>query len=120
MRDPDQWIRQFTSSRRDELKPFHPDPLIFPVTYEPLRILQMVTIAKEMALNESMMHSIMRQVLIQQAMGDEWFRVLLLERRVTLGVAVMVGYIWSTFSLFWTVARASRLSALLLLPSVFA
>jgi hypothetical protein len=123
LRDPDQWISEFATSRRDsatQLKPFVPDPLIFPVTYEPLRILQMVTIAKEMALNESMMHSIMRQVLIQQAMGDEWFRVLLLERRVTLGVAVMVGYIWSTFSLFWTVARASRLSALLLLPSVFA
>jgi tryptophan-rich sensory protein len=123
LRDPDQWISEFATSRRDsatQLKPFHPDPLIFPVTYEPLRILQMVTIAKEMALNQSMMHSIMRQVLIQQAMGDEWFRVLLLERRVTLGVAVMVGYIWSTFSLFWTVARASRLSALLLLPSVFA
>lgn len=123
LRDPDQWISEFASSRRDsaaQLKPFHPDRLIFPVTYEPLRILQMVTIAKEMCLNESMMHSIMRQVLIQQAMGDEWFRVLLLERRVTLGIVVMVGYIWSTLSLFWTVARASRLSALLLLPSVFA
>jgi hypothetical protein len=123
LRDPDQWISEFASSRRDsaaQLKPFHPDPLIFPVTYEPLRILQMVTIAKEMALNKSMMHSIMRQVLIQQAMGDEWFRVLLLERRVTLGIVVMVGYIWSTFSLFWTAARASYLSALLLLPSLLA
>jgi hypothetical protein len=123
LRDPDQWISEFASSRRDsaaQLKPFHPDPLIFPVTYEPLRILLMVTIAKEMALNENMMHSIMRQVLIQQAMGDEWFRVLLLERRVTLGIVVMVGYIWSTFSLFWTAARASYLSALLLLPSVLA
>jgi hypothetical protein len=123
LRDPDQWISEIASSRRGsavQLKPFHPDPLIFPVTYEPLRIVLMVTIAKEMALNKSMMHSIMRQVLIQQAIGDEWFRVLLLERRVTLGIVVMVGYVWSTFSLFWTAARASYLSALLLLPSVLA
>jgi len=124
LRDPDQWIREIANAQRRnapiQLKPFHPDPLIFPVTWEPLRIVQMMTVAKEMALNKDMMHSIMRQILIQQAVGDEWYRVLLCEKRVGLGIVVSIGYFFSTLSLYLTAARASLLSGLLLLPSVLA
>lgn len=76
----------------------------------------MVIVAKEMAGEKDVMHSIMRQFLIQQAFCDEWYRVLMCEKRVALGVFVVAGYFLSTFTLFWTIGVVSKLSMVLVLP----
>jgi hypothetical protein len=73
----------------------------------------MVTIAKEMALNQSMMHSIMRRY-HSASHGRRVGAPLLRD-----GTRRCHGGVSGQLSRSWTVARASRLSALLLLPSVF-
>jgi len=123
MRDPDTWLRDVAMQRKNgeaTLKPFHPDPLLFPTTWEPLRILQMIAVAKEMAGSDRIMYLLMRQVLAQQAIGDEWYRALMCEKRVALGIALISCYLIATLRLFWTAATSSSLSALLVLPSLLA
>lgn len=118
LRDPDRWIREIAIVRRDSpvpLKPFQPDPLLFPATWEPLAVFQMIILAIEM--RSTGQHAIMRQVLVQQAFRDEWYRVLMYEKRVVLGIAVMVGYLMSSIVLFVTVAlHGNHVSTILLLP----
>jgi hypothetical protein len=68
----------------------------------------------------------MRQILVQQSFADEWYRVLLCEKRIAIGIFVMVGFLASSLSLFWTLlvvgtsarssSRDAGLSAVLLLP----
>lgn len=135
MRDPDQWIRAMAAaqrfpgpfandlSRHDEpLRPFRPDPLLFPATWEPLRALHLLGLAREMTTPcHHRMRAIMRRALIQQAFADEWYRVLLCERRIAIGMLAMAGYLISALSVFWTAATArpataSGPTALLLLP----
>jgi tryptophan-rich sensory protein len=126
MRDPDRWITTIATSRRDAWKqPFTPEPLLFPSTWPPLSILRNIAVAKAMASSSHIavrnsMHVLMRQFLIQQAILDEWHRVLMDERRVGLGIAaIAVGFIASCF-LFVTVAYADGISAVLMVPFLLA
>jgi hypothetical protein len=143
LRDPDQWIREIAynsmmQSRRrmyysngnnissEPLRPFQPDPLLFPATWEPLRLLLYLGLAREMTCSRHAMHRLMRQILVQQSFADEWYRVLLCEKRIAIGIFVMVGFLASSLSLFWTLlvvgtsarssSRDAGLSAVLLLP----
>ena len=128
MKDPDQWITDLATSHRDAAKswkPFTPEPLLFPSTWPPLSILRNLAVAKAMASSSNIavrdsMHVIMRQFLIQQAILDEWHRVLMDERRVGLGiVAIGIGFTAACF-LFVTVAYADGISAVLMIPSLLA
>ena len=131
MRDPDRWISsvagQFEVGRRANSKaskPFTPEPLLFPSTWPPFRMLRNVAVAKAMATTSDLvpnsMHVVMRQFLIQQALMDEWHRVLMEEKRVGLGVySIAVGFIATSF-LFVTVALIDSVSAVLMLPSLLA
>ena len=90
-----------------------------------VRILQLAAVAKEMYGSDKIMHKLMRLTLIQQAFGDEWFRVLMCEKRVALGIGVMVGYLVSTLSLLFKivnkpVSSVSSVSILLVAPSIIA
>ena len=124
--DPDKWLREVIARREPSHDvPFEPDFRLFPVTWRSLRVLQMIAVAREMYGGEAIMHTLMRRVLIQQAFGDEWFRVLICERRIALGMAVMIGYLLSTLALFSKimykpVASLSSVSILLAAPSVVA
>lgn len=123
LRDPEQWIRDVARQRRTvqpPTKPFQTDPMLFPATWEPLTILQMVVVSSEMNHNRQIMHKIMRQLLVQQALGDEWYRVLLCEKRVGLGLIVMGFYALSSIRLFWTVANQNNVAALFLMGPLFA
>jgi hypothetical protein len=143
LRDPDQWIRAIAynsiqQQRRrmrlyysnyisaEPLRPFRPDPLLFPATWEPLRLLLLFGLAREMTSSTATMHTLMRQILVQQSFADEWYRVLLCEKRIAIGIFVMGGFLVSSLNLFWTVlARTSDpgsdagLSIALLLPYLF-
>lgn len=128
--DPGKWFREVLArDRRDPsrhaLQPFDPDWRLFPATWRIVRILQLAAVAKEMWGSDAIMHDFMRLVLIQQALGDEWFRVLMCEKRVALGIAVMVGYFVSTVNLFSKIIHkpmtcVSSVSILLAAPSVVA
>lgn len=120
MLDPDQVIREIVNSATADLKPFHPDPMLFPATWGWLLFLQMIACAREMSRNSGVMHSVMQQVIIQQALRDEWYRALILERRVALGAVLICIYFVATIGVFWTVGTADGLSALLTLPTVCA
>merc|ERR1711935_371818 len=75
--------------------------------------------SSEIAAHDSM-HVIMRQFLIQQAILDEWHRVLMDERRVGLGIcAIAVGFTASCF-LFVSIAYADGISAAFMVPSLLA
>jgi tryptophan-rich sensory protein len=120
MRDPDQVVKEIlkTTSSSLDLKPFHPEPLLFPVTWMPFRLLQFVAVLREM--RTPVMGNIMRRLLIQQVLFDEWYRSLMKEKRVALGVGLSCLYGLSTISLYWSVGSVNGLSALLMLPVVLA
>ena len=117
LRDPDSLIRDI-ASKEDALRPFDPNPLLFPSTWQFFRFLQMIAVAKEMAVSSDAMHSMMRQVLIQEVLREEWYRVLMLEKRVALGIAVVTLYGLSTLALFFTVGEVSGPSVIFILPSL--
>ena len=144
--DPDQWFREILATRQRRkhhhhpydstgtsfdpvrqyaLQPFDPDYRMFPATWSTLRILQMIAIAKEMYGTNTIMHTFMHLVLIQQAFNDEWYRTLMCEKRIVWGMIVMMGYTISTISLFWNMMHkpahiVSSLSILMMTPSVLA
>lgn len=136
--DPDQWFREIVSNERRRRqratavaayrsnKPFDPDPSLFPSTWLLIRILQIFAVCKEMYYSKRIMHSYMRQILVLQVLCDEWYRVVFFEKRIGLGIAVMAGYIYTTFGLLWKVIgrkpvpNVSSISTLLMIPSVVA
>ncbi|KAL7576108.1 hypothetical protein ACA910_000886 [Epithemia clementina (nom. ined.)] len=119
LRDPDSLIREI-ATKEDVLRPFDPKPLLFPSTWQVFRLLQMLAVAEQMPVSGESMHSMMRQILIQEVLRSEWYRVLMLEKRVALGIAVVVMYGLSTLALFVTVGEGSGQSALLIMPSLLA
>lgn len=86
--DPDQWFREIIARDRHSLKPFNPDVMMFPSTWPVLRIMFLLAIAVEMS--SSNMHKLMRNILVHQALSDEWYRVVMCEKRVAWGIVVGV------------------------------
>jgi len=111
---------------------FNPDPLLFPATWLPLRWLQIFAITKAFSTDplqyrwcspdndKVVIPRLMKQYLVQLALGDEWQRVFLGERRVGLGILVVLSYF---VSLIWMVCTTFTLdggAAAMLIPSVLA
>ena len=116
LRDPDSFLRPPTKAH---LRPFNPNPSLYPSTWQLFRILQMIAIALQMPNSAESMHSMMRQLAIQEALRSEWYRVLMIEKRVALGMAAVAAYGMSTLVLFFCVGEVDGTSAILLLPSLF-
>lgn len=108
------------------------DPLLFPATWLPLRWIQIFAVAKAFSTDPQnyrwcspendriVIPKLMKQYLIQLALGDEWQRVFLGEKRVGLGIIVVLSYF---IALVWMVFTAFTLdggSAAMLIPSVLA
>lgn len=121
MRDPDRWFREIANQMKDEsasLKPFHPNRLLFPATWQPLYFLQLWAAANAMTGEEKLRHTLMKYLLLQQAFSDEWFRMLMVEKRVALSMVALVGYIAITLAVFFSVTSVSSLGTLMVLPYV--
>lgn len=83
---------------------FNPDPILFPATWLPLRWLQIFAVTKAFATDplqyrwcspendKVVIPRLMKQYLVQLALGDEWHRVFLGEKRVGLGILVVFSY----------------------------
>lgn len=117
MRDPHQVVKAvLRTTPAKVLKPFHPEPFFFPSTWLPIRMIEYVAVLREMG--TSHMSLIMRRLLVQQALFDEWNRALMKEKRVALGLGIMCMYSINTCMLCWSVGVSNGRSALLMLPAV--
>jgi hypothetical protein len=86
MKDPEEWITSIASP--PAIQPFAADPILFPATWAPLRLLQILGVAQALS-----RPNVMRLFLLQVAFADEWYRTLVSERRVTLGLCVALCYL---------------------------
>ena len=111
---------------------FNPDPLLFPATWLPLRWLQIFAVAKAFSTDplqyrwcspedsNIVIPRLMKQYLVQLALGDEWHRVFLGEKRMGLGTLVVVSYFISLLLMVFTTFTLDGGAAAMLIPSVFA
>ena len=109
---------------------FNPDPMLFPSTWMPLRWLQMFAIAKAFSTDplnyrwcspeeaDSVIAKLMRQYLVQLALGDEWTRVFVGEKRVGLGIIVSMSYFVFLLQMFGTTLKLDGGAAAMLIPSL--
>ncbi|KAL7552102.1 hypothetical protein ACHAWF_015314 [Thalassiosira exigua] len=111
---------------------FDPDPLLFPATWLPLRWLQIFAVAKAFSTDprryrwcapedgKVAIPRLMKQYLIQLALGDEWHRVFLGEKRVGLGIAVAFSYFVAMLVMTFMAFTLDGGAAAMMLPSIFA
>lgn len=108
------------------------DPLLFPATWLPLRWIQIFAVAKAFSTDPQnyrwcspendriVIPKLMKQYLIQLALGDEWQRVCLGEKRVGLGILVVLSYFIALVMMVFTAFTLDGGSAAMLIPSVLA
>ena len=132
MQNPEQWISLRNYKERRRPLPFDPNPFVFPATWIPLRLLQMVALAKVAATEPEdylwcpyiegggQTKKLMRKYLLQLALCDEWYRVFFREKRVGLGIFVAAAYYFSMLNLLVSSAMINGRATLLMLPSLLA
>jgi tryptophan-rich sensory protein len=124
MQDPAKWINLLSlpSQSKPQQTAFDPNPLIFPITWGPIRILQMVALANILRTTStaSVRKELMRHFLIQLALGDEWCRVLLEEKRIGLGIATVLCYLCSLLIFLKLSFSVNIAKSYWLLPSLVA
>lgn len=119
MQEPDRWLRSQTKNNLAR----KPNPIMYPLTWAPLRILQVCALAKIVSadlLSDRLRRATMRSFLLQTALGDEWYRVFLEERRVGLGIPVVVAHVLALTAFVVRCAAVDAHVAAFLLPSVVA
>ena len=116
----------------DSIKAFDPNPLIFPATWVPFKILLIFAVAKSLEVGPSTCTSswcstespnlprLMKLYLIQAALGEEWHRVLLIEKRVGLGIVAVSAYFLALANLVFITTNLSGFAASLMVPSLAA
>ena len=62
----------------------------------------------------------MKLYLIQAALGEEWHRVLLIEKRVGLGIVAVSAYFLALANLVFVTTKISGFAASLMIPSLAA
>ena len=148
MRDPEEWINNIATNpwlhqSHNRHRAFQPDPLLFPSTWPPLRVLSCFAVFHAMlttlyrqnppdiipvSMNGggggggyvSTGSIIMRLFGLQHALYDEWYRVFMKEKRVALAIFIHMISFLSLLALFYTVAVVDGISSILLLPSILA
>lgn len=138
IQNPEQWVHLIASPAHPERRPFEPKPWLFPVTWIPLRLLQMIAIAKVAATNpqeyvwgfpyeinenskdtsQIIIDKLMSKYLLQLALCDEWYRVFIRERRVGLGIAVGIVYYFAMLSMLVSSAMINGKATIFMLPSL--
>ena len=136
MQDPAQWLNMISTPQVTKPPAFVPNPLIFPITWGPLRIIQIMGLATVMctdpcdfsttfslsraAASTSNTQKLMRQFLTQLALGDEWCRVLIEEKRVGLGIVIVICYFFAILQFIISAATINLTASIWLLPSLVA
>lgn len=124
MQDPAKWINLLSlpSQSKPQQTAFDPNPLIFPITWGPIRILQMIALANILHTTSTatVRKELMRLFLIQLALGDEWCRVLLEEKRIGLGIVTVLCYLCSLLFFLKLSFSVNIAKSYWLLPSLVA
>jgi len=133
--NPAEWLNVRAMLRtgrgRPNSKDFVPSPLLFPATWVPVRICQMVAVARILSkdpghysprhTNESaLMFRVATEFLVQVAAGDEWFRIFFVEKRVGLGLVVAIAYLVSLLAVAATSSMMDGAATLFMVPSILA
>ena len=136
LKDPDAWIEQITkhnhqSNRIAKYVPFQPDSLLFPSTWPPLHVvtvlamLRAIRIRLKVQTNDDVsslsslptVGMLLRKYCITHALYEEWYRVFLKEKRVTLALAVHGIYFLAILNLIYNVASVDGIAGLLLIAT---
>ena len=114
----------------DGVKAFDPNPLIFPATWVPIKVLLIFAVAKSLEAGPSdcswcstdspTLPRLMKSYLVQAALGEEWQRVLLIEKRVGLGIAAVSAYVVALANLVLMTTKVSGFAASFMIPSLAA
>ena len=114
----------------DGVKAFDPNPLIFPATWVPIKVLLIFAVAKSLEAGPSdcswcstdspTLPTLMKSYLIQAALGEEWQRVLLSEKRVGLGIFAVSAYVLALANLVLMTTKVSGFAASFMIPSLAA
>jgi len=127
VQNPEQWIGMVSTPSLS----FDPNPLIYPATWFPLRMLQMVAVAKVAATEPNnylwrpledidRVPELMTRYLLQQSLCDEWYRVFVGEKRLGLGVGVAITCLFAMVLFMITSASMNGKATLLMVPSFLA
>jgi tryptophan-rich sensory protein len=150
MRDPEEWISRIgifgsggnsfdnpyspSNSNNSNKRPFQPpDPLLYPSTWSPLLVLTSLGVIRAMSkslwgqIADSDLYTsrqsgvlVMRQFILSLALHAEWYRVLVKEKRVALGVFLHALSTMATLSFFWAAVLADGVAGVLIVPSLLA
>jgi tryptophan-rich sensory protein len=128
LRDPEEWISNMAAYNErivNRDRPFQPDPLLFPSTWPPLRFLIYIAVVRVMTTtlwdpSEWGRYGIMREFLLQHVLYDEWYRILMKEKRVALAAVMHASCFLSTLYLFYTAMLADGLAPVLIFPALLA
>jgi tryptophan-rich sensory protein len=128
MRDPDAWISniaRLNNNQRRRYVPFQPDSLLFPTTWPPLHALTLLAMARVIRIcllrhEPSTLKRLLRKFCIQQALYEEWYRLFLKEKRVTLAAVVYGIFFVSLANLIYNAALVDGIAGLLLVPAKLA
>lgn len=112
LRDPKLWIRELSHMPGGKGS-LRPDPVTFPTTWQSIVLLQLLTVAAEMSVSHEVMTTLMRWLLIQQTLSDEWYRLLMCEEKPGLALILASGNVLAMIRLFWVCAVQNDVSALL-------
>jgi len=125
--NPEQWVSLIAIQER---RPFDPNPIVFPATWAPLRLIQMIGVAKVAATepmdyiwcpsSQDQLPKLMKLYLIQLALCDEWCRVFIGEKRIGLSLVVAFVYSFAMVSLIITCVSMNSKASVLLIPSLIA
>ena len=130
MQNPEQWM--FFLQEKERRRPFDPNPLLFPATWIPLRLLQMVALAKVAATEPEdylwcpyeeggdQIKTLISKYLLQLALCDEWYRVFFREKRLGLGIFVAIVYYFSMVNFLVSSAMINGRATLWMVPSLVA
>mmetsp|Transcript_37426 Transcript_37426/g.56015 ORF Transcript_37426/g.56015 Transcript_37426/m.56015 type:complete len:702 (-) Transcript_37426:920-3025(-) len=132
------WWYKYASSPESS-RYFDPNPLAFPITWFPPTLMllcgvaralsagSMISMATSAAASDTIAAAtattmtkskiLMRRFIVQLALGDEWQRVFLGERRVGLGIFVAFTYLIALLGTIKTTIALDRVSAMLMAPS---
>jgi len=109
---------------------FDKNTLIFPVTWVPLQLLQMILVTQVAATEPNnyfwcskeveQISKLMRQYLFQFSICHEWHRVFMVERQLGFGVFLSITYFIAVLAFMITSASINGKVTLFMIPSFFA
>lgn len=122
MQDPEAWVSMMATPSSPLIEPFDPNPMLFPATWLPLRLVQLFAVASAMssANDLSIARGLMKRCVVQTALTDEWHRVFINERRVALGSCIGLLYLISQLFLAIGVAKIYPTAAVAIVPTCLA